>query len=89
MRPQLQKLAQQIEQGGSAEASGWAPGEEQAQWEANLSAEQREQVSEAQQMTPRARQSIPTPTRSDEAAIGRSGRFRLGPDGVPSVAWQT
>lgn len=48
MRPQLQKLAQQIEQGGSANL-GWAPGEEQAQWEANLSAEQREQVSEAQQ----------------------------------------
>ena len=47
-RSLLQQLATQIEQGGSADL-GWSPGEAEAQWEANLSSEQREQVSEAQQ----------------------------------------
>ena len=51
VRPLLQQLATQIEQGGSSRdlMQGWMPGEEQAQWESNLSAEQREQVSAWQQ----------------------------------------
>lgn len=50
-RPLLQKLAVQIEEGGSAGdlMQGWTPGEAQAQWEANLSTEQRQEVSQAQQ----------------------------------------
>jgi hypothetical protein len=51
VRPLLQKLAAQIEEGGSARGlmQGWMPGEGQAEWEANLSAEQREELSQAQQ----------------------------------------
>ena len=47
-KPLLQQLAQQIEQGQAASLDG-SGGSEQAQWEANLSADQREQVSEWQQ----------------------------------------
>ena len=51
VRPLLQQLATQIEHGGSASdmMQGWMPSDAQAQWESNLSAEQREQVSEWQQ----------------------------------------
>lgn len=50
VRPVLQKLAAQIEEEGSADL-GWGAAEDQAreQWEANLSAEQREDISQAQQ----------------------------------------
>lgn len=48
VRPLLQQLATQIEQGAPADL-GWDPSREEAQWEANLSAEQRDAVSEAQQ----------------------------------------
>jgi len=47
-KPLLQQLAQQIEQGQAASLDG-SGGSEEAQWEANLSADQREQVSEWQQ----------------------------------------
>lgn len=47
-RPVLKQLAMQIEQGSPANL-GWTPGQGQAQWEANLNAEQRETVSEARQ----------------------------------------
>lgn len=51
VRPLLQKLATQIEQEGSAGdvMQAWTPEQADAQWEANLSAEQRQEVSEAQQ----------------------------------------
>jgi hypothetical protein len=51
MRPLLRQLAQQIEEGGSAGDAfqGWSPGDTEAQWEANLSDVQREQVSAYQQ----------------------------------------
>ena len=48
-KPLLQQLAQQIEQGQPASLDGNAGAEEQAQWESNLTANQREQVSEWQQ----------------------------------------
>lgn len=50
-RPLLQKLAAQIEEGGSAGdfMQDWTPGQAEAQWEANLNSEQREDVSQAQQ----------------------------------------
>ena len=48
-KPLLQQLAQQIEQGQSVSLDGSAGGQDEAQWEANLSADQREQVSEWQQ----------------------------------------
>jgi hypothetical protein len=48
-KPLLQQLAQQIEQGGTASFDGMTAGDAQAQWESNLTAEQREQVSEWQQ----------------------------------------
>lgn len=48
-KPLLQQLAQQIEQGQPASLDGNAGAEEQAQWESNLTAAQREQVSEWQQ----------------------------------------
>ncbi len=50
VRPVLQKLAAQIEEGGSADL-GWGAADDQAreQWEANLRAEQREDISKAQQ----------------------------------------
>jgi len=51
VRPVLQKLAAQIEEGGSAGdlMLAWNPVQAEGQWEANLSAEQRQEVSEAQQ----------------------------------------
>lgn len=47
----LQQLAQQIEQGGTASAAtfGFDPGQQEAQWEANLTPEQRQQVADWQQ----------------------------------------
>jgi len=51
VRPLLQKLAEQIEEQGSAGdlMAGWNPVQAEGQWEAGLSAQQREEVSEAQQ----------------------------------------
>jgi hypothetical protein len=51
VRPVLQKLAAQIEEDGSAGdlMLAWNPVQAEGQWEANLSAEQRQEVSEAQQ----------------------------------------
>jgi hypothetical protein len=51
VQPVLQQLASQIEQGGNAGDAfqGWSPASGQAQWESNLSAEQRQQVGEWQQ----------------------------------------
>jgi hypothetical protein len=48
-RPVLRQLADQIEQGSAASFEGLTPGEAQAQWEANLSDEQRQQVTEWRQ----------------------------------------
>jgi hypothetical protein len=48
-KPVLQQLATQIEQGETASFQGMSPGEAEAQWESNLTSEQREQVSEYQQ----------------------------------------
>jgi hypothetical protein len=48
-KPLLQQLAQQIEQGEAASLDGSPQGETEAQWESNLTAEQREQVSAWQQ----------------------------------------
>jgi len=48
-RPVLQQLAAQIEQGQTASFEGVSPSDAEAQWESNLSAEQREQVSQYQQ----------------------------------------
>lgn len=48
-KPLLQQLAQQIEEGGSASLGALGGSDEMAQWESNLTAEQREQVSEWQQ----------------------------------------
>jgi hypothetical protein len=48
-KPVLQQLATQIEQGQSASFEGLSSGEAEAQWESNLTAEQREQVSEYHQ----------------------------------------
>jgi hypothetical protein len=48
-KPLLQQLAQQIEQGQAASLDGSSRGESEAQWESNLTSDQREQVSEWQQ----------------------------------------
>jgi hypothetical protein len=48
-KPLLRQLAEQIEQGQPASLDGMSAGETQAQWESNLTADQREQVSEWQQ----------------------------------------
>lgn len=48
-RPLLKQLAQQIEQGGTAEIAGMTPGEAEANWESSLSEEQRSQVQEWRQ----------------------------------------
>lgn len=48
-KPLLQQLAQQIEQGQPASFYAAGAAQEQAQWESNLTADQREQVSEWQQ----------------------------------------
>jgi hypothetical protein len=50
-RSLLRQLAQQIEEGRAAGDAfqGWSPGDAQAQWESNLSDEQREQVAEWRQ----------------------------------------
>lgn len=48
-RPVLQQLAAQIEQGQTASFEGVSPSDAEAQWESNLSADQREQVSQYQQ----------------------------------------
>lgn len=47
-RPLLRQLAEQVEQGGTADL-GMTPGEAQAQWESNLSDEQRQQVADWRQ----------------------------------------
>jgi hypothetical protein len=49
MRPLLQQLAQQIEAGGTPALEGLTPADAEAQWEANLSDEQRQQVATYQQ----------------------------------------
>ena len=49
LRPVLQQLATQIEQGGTASFEGLTPADAQAQWESNLNSEQREEVSQWQQ----------------------------------------
>jgi hypothetical protein len=49
MRPLLRQLAQQIEEGGTPAIEGLTPADAEAQWEANLSDEQRQQVSAYQQ----------------------------------------
>ena len=48
-KPVLQQLAAQIEQGQAATIQGISEGEAEAQWELNLSDEQRQQVSEYKQ----------------------------------------
>jgi hypothetical protein len=48
-KPLLQQLAQQIEQGQSASLDGSSGADAEAQWEANLTADERQQVSEWQQ----------------------------------------
>jgi hypothetical protein len=48
-RPLLQQVASQIEQGELTAFNGMSEGDAEAQWESNLSAEQREQVSEYRQ----------------------------------------
>ena len=49
LRPVLQQLATQIEQGGTASFEGLTPADAQAQWESNLNSDQREEVSQWQQ----------------------------------------
>ena len=51
MRPVLQQLASQIEEGGAAGDAfrDWSPTDAEAQWEAQLTPEQREAVSQGQQ----------------------------------------
>ena len=51
MRPLLRQLASQIEQGksGSAALAGWSPSDAEAQWEAQLTPEQRGEVAQWQQ----------------------------------------
>lgn len=51
MRPLLQQLAVQIEQGksGSAALAGWSPADAEAQWDAQLTPEQRGEVAQWQQ----------------------------------------
>ena len=48
-KPVLEQLAAQIEQGQAATIQGISEGEAEAQWESNLSDEQRQQVSEYRQ----------------------------------------
>jgi len=48
-KPLLQQLAQQIEQGQPASLDGSSGADAEAQWEANLTADERQQVSEWQQ----------------------------------------
>ena len=48
-KPVLQQLATQIEEGQAASFQGISEGEAEAQWEANLTDEQRQQVSEYRQ----------------------------------------
>lgn len=48
-RPVLQQLATQIEQGGTPELEGMGSSDAEAQWEAGLNQDQREQVSQWQQ----------------------------------------
>jgi len=48
-KPLLQQLAQQVEQGQAVSFDGSRGGQDEAQWEANLTADQRQQVSEWQQ----------------------------------------
>jgi hypothetical protein len=68
-KPLLQQLAQQIEQGQSASLDGMSSSDAQAQWESNLSADQREQVSEWQQY----QATKPALDPSSDAARGNSG----------------
>lgn len=51
VRPVLQQLATQIEEGGTAVSAfrDWSPADSEAQWEAQLTPEQREAVSRSQQ----------------------------------------
>jgi hypothetical protein len=51
MRPVLQQLAQQIEEGGAAgdALQGWSPADAEAKWEAQLTPEQRQAVAAGQQ----------------------------------------
>jgi hypothetical protein len=48
-KPVLQQLATQIEQGQTASFDGFSEGEAEARWESNLTAEQRDEVSQYQQ----------------------------------------
>src|SRR6185312_8424397 len=48
-KPVLQQLATQIEQGQAASFEGLSEGEAEARWESNLTAEQRDEVSQYQQ----------------------------------------
>jgi hypothetical protein len=48
-KPVLQQLATQIEQGQAASFDGLSEGEAEARWESNLTAEQRDEVSQYQQ----------------------------------------
>jgi len=48
-KPVLQELATQIEQGQAASFEGLSEGEAEARWESNLTAEQRDEVSQYQQ----------------------------------------
>lgn len=66
-RPLLQQLAQQIEQGEAASFDGTTEGETQAQWESNLTSDQREQVSQWQQYQ------ATRPSVDPSAAVGGGG----------------
>ena len=66
-RPLLQQLAQQIEQGQPASLDGSTGSDAEAQWEANLTADQREQVSEWHQYE------ATKPSVDPDAAASRGG----------------
>jgi hypothetical protein len=73
VRPLLQQLGTQIEQGAPADL-GWTQQEDEAQWQANLSADQREMVSQAQQYQATRPGIDPTADAEQHMTGGNDGR---------------
>jgi hypothetical protein len=73
MRPLLQQLATQIESGQSARSAlaGWSPSDAEAQWEAQLTPEQRGEVAQWQQY--QATRPAVDPTAATQPSAGTNG----------------
>ena len=75
MRPLLQQLARQIEQGrsGGEALAGWSPAEAEAQWDSQLTPEQRGQVAQWQQYQA-TRPALDTSADAEHSANGGAER---------------